>query len=343
MNIRPRTVLTGALSFVPGVMPLYRRFAFHAQPVPPDIAYGIGLQSLPSAHANGLTCVPGSVVELGPGSSLGAGMAALICGAERYVGLDVVPFVPMNTVLPTFERLVELFKARVTLNPDGFPCYPGALEASGWPTILPREHLASLLDDRRIEELRRDIQAFVVTGSSERLSYLAPWSMDGVAQGSADFVFSHTVLQHVNSVPEVWRQISAMLRPGGMTVHQIHFHNHGTSQVWNGHWAYPEWVWRLALGRKQFLINREPISSHLDAAARAGLDVLQVSTLEEHDGIGRVALAPRWRHLSDADLSTRHAFVIARASAPQPARISSSSVSEEFSDLRVRALRTARS
>lgn len=295
-------------------MPLYRRFAFRPHPAPAKTGFGIWLKHLSAAHANGLVCVPASVVEVGPGLSLGAGMAALICGAERYLALDVLPFVPMDTVVPMFDQLVEMFHARVTLNPQGFPYHRGALDASGWPTILPREYLEPLLDARRIAELRRDIQAFVDTGFSERIAYLAPWSMDAITPRSAEFVFSHTVLQHVNSVPEVWQQIGAMLRPGGMTTHQIHFYNHGTSAVWNGHWAYPEWLWRVALGRKEFLINREPMSSHLDAARGAGLDIVQTSMLREDVGVPRAHLAPRWRHLSNADLTTRHAFLIARAS-----------------------------
>ncbi|TXH37761.1 MAG: hypothetical protein E6Q92_10305 [Burkholderiaceae bacterium] len=276
MNIRPRTILTGALSFVPGVMPLYRRFVFRPHSAPAETSYGIWLKHLSAAHASGLVGVPASVVELGPGLSLGAGMAALICGVERYVALDVLPFAQMEEVLPTFDRLVELFKARAALNPQGFPYYPGALDTSGWPSILPHEHLEPLLRERRIAELRKEVEAFVGGGSSKRIAYQAPWGMDAATARSADFVFSHTVLQHVRSVPEVWGQIAEMLRPGGISTHQIHFYNHGTSPVWNGHWAYPEWLWRLALGRKEFLINREPISSHLDAARAAGLGSVDI-------------------------------------------------------------------
>ena len=111
----------------------------------------------------------------------------------------------------------------------------------------------------------------------------------------------------------MWNQVAAMLRPGAFTTHQIHFYNHGTSPTWNGHWAYPEWLWRVALGRKDFLINREPLSSHLDAARRAGLTVLDCSTREEQGGIPRADLAPRWRRLTDEDLATRHAFITASA------------------------------
>ena len=44
------------------------------------------------AHRSGLSTQPEVVAELGPGDSLGIGMAALLTGAEVYYAFDVVEY-----------------------------------------------------------------------------------------------------------------------------------------------------------------------------------------------------------------------------------------------------------
>jgi hypothetical protein len=45
--------------------------------------------------------------ELGPGDSIGAGLAALLSGADRYVGLDVMPFLARADLEKIFDELVQ--------------------------------------------------------------------------------------------------------------------------------------------------------------------------------------------------------------------------------------------
>ena len=260
---------------------------------------------------------PRIVAELGPGLSLGVGLAALICGAERYVALDIVRFAPMASVLPIFERLLGLFTARAKPeNAHGFPPYDTLLDASGFPSeILPDARVAALLAPARIEALRRDVQGFVASGGkpSRRLHYAAPWRLaDTPHRGEVDFLLSHTVLQHVGDIHAEWQNIGGMLRSGGVCSHQINFDSHGTATAWNGHWTYPDALWRIALGRKSFLINREPLSRQLAAARAAGLTPALV--LQRHDagGVSRAALSRPWQGLIHDDLHTRGAFVVAR-------------------------------
>jgi SAM-dependent methyltransferase len=317
MSIRLRTVVTGALSYVPGAMPLYRRFAFRPNPAPAALSYGIWLKHLALSQACRAQAVPRIVAELGPGLSLGAGLAALICGAQRYIALDAVRFAPMAQVLPIFERLVELFMRRVRPeNANGFPSYESLLDGAGFPAqVLPEAHMKIMLAPERIAKLRQDVQTFVDSGGqpSAHITYLAPWQLTQVPQrGEIDFLFSHTVLQHVLSPAVVWQDIGELLCPGGVCSHQISFDSQGTSAIWNGHWAYPEALWRIALGRKAFLINREPLSRHLSAAQRSGLTPVAAMRLQDDTGIRRAALAGKWRDLDDHDLTTRGALLVAR-------------------------------
>lgn len=98
-----------------------------------------------------MPAVPETVVELGPGLSLGAGLAALLCGAQRYIAIDVVRYVRMQTVLPVFDSVVDLLRRRWKLNPRGFPFFEGALDDSGWPIGLDDDYIARMLDEQRIE------------------------------------------------------------------------------------------------------------------------------------------------------------------------------------------------
>jgi hypothetical protein len=62
------------------------------------------------ASNNGLNTYPKVVAELGPGDSLGIGLAALVSGAEKYFALDVVEYTNIERNLKIFDELVTLFK-----------------------------------------------------------------------------------------------------------------------------------------------------------------------------------------------------------------------------------------
>ena len=57
----------------------------------------------------------GTVVELGPGDSLGTGLAALLSGAYRYIAVDVVRHANSQQNMKVFEELVSLFANRAPI------------------------------------------------------------------------------------------------------------------------------------------------------------------------------------------------------------------------------------
>lgn len=80
--------------------------------------YSVWLRHLVKAKENDLIdSPPPTVLELGPGSSLGAGLAALLSGTTRLYSFDAVHAAKMSIVLKVFDELVGLFRDRESI-PD---------------------------------------------------------------------------------------------------------------------------------------------------------------------------------------------------------------------------------
>jgi hypothetical protein len=78
--------------------------------------YSVWLRHLVMARRAGLRPSLDVVAELGPGDSIGTGLAALLSGAGKHVGLDVVPFASNAQNVRIFEELVALFKTRADIH-----------------------------------------------------------------------------------------------------------------------------------------------------------------------------------------------------------------------------------
>ena len=132
-------------------------------------------------------------------------------------------------------------------------------------------------------------------------------------RGTLDLVFSQAVLEHVDGLPEVYRAMYAWLKPGGYMSHQIDFKCHGLSGEWNGYRGYPEPLWKLVLGSRPFLLNRQPWSTHARLLEENGFELVCVMRQHIRDrGLRRDQLASRWRDISEDDLTCSGAFVQAR-------------------------------
>jgi len=263
--------------------------------------YAVWMHHLVKARDNGLPTAPASVAEIGPGASLGVGIAALLTGADRYVAFDVVrePVAPAN--LRLFDELEHLLQERAVI-PGGmeFPELRPRLSTLAFPDdILGEERLTRALDPVRTATLRQMVQ-------EDRVEYVAPWwHAESINSASIDLVVSQAVMEHVEALPATYAAMFKWVKPGGFISHQIDLRSHGTSRKWNGHWAYPRWLWSVQDG----IINRQPVSAHLTAIRDAGFSVVAVEREAGPAGIGRGALAPEWRGLSDDDLYCQGAFV----------------------------------
>jgi hypothetical protein len=275
--------------------------------------YSIWMRHLVMTHESGLPTRPDVVAELGPGKSLGVGCAALLSGANRYFALDVRQHASNQRNLDVFDELVRLFTRREAI-PDQteFPSAKPLLESYEFPAhILTDERLEQALGKDRVASLRRSLSCL---GSGRmqdsQIAYISPWyDSDVIEESSVDSVFSQAVLEHVGDLSGTYKALRSWLKPGGVMSHEIDFKSHRTARKWNGHWTYSDLLWKLVVGRRSYLLNREPYSVHIKLLDRLGFRVVCKLKSKSESGISRSQLAPRFRHLSDDDLTTSDAFI----------------------------------
>ena len=255
-----------------------------------------------------LSAPPRVVVEIGPGSSLGAGLAALLSGASKYCGLDVVEHATTENNLSVFNDLVELFRRKAAI-PDGdeFHRMKGWLQTHAFPEgALGADGPRDALRPERVKRLRQT----VADGGAE-ISYIVPWSDSAIEEESADFVFSQDTMEHVEDLPAAYKAMSRFLKVGGAVSHLINFDSHEITPEWNGHWTFGDFRWKFYRGRRLYLLNREPLSTHVALLRENGFEITRRTRLEGRGGrsVPRSALARRFRRMPQDDFTCERAFI----------------------------------
>jgi SAM-dependent methyltransferase len=325
--ISAKRLLFNAATFIPGVArlaPVQRVFNRHAIGThgtnEARYCYSVWLRHLLNAAANGLDTDPKAAAELGPGDSIGIGIASILTGVERYYAFDVVAHANTARNLEIFDGLLQLFAARVDI-PDAqeYPRVGPALSDYRFPSkLLTPERMAAALEPRRLARVRESIQH--MDSADSMIQYRAPWSTDAaVERNSLDLVFSQATLEHVDGLPEVYRAMYSWLKPGGYMSHQIDFKCHNSAREWNGHWTYSDFMWKLVRGKDVWLINRLPYSMHVKLMKSSGFRIVAEQIVSRESRITRSQLAPKFRLISEQDLSTADAFVQAVKPPPDSA------------------------
>jgi hypothetical protein len=253
------------------------------------------------------------VAELGPGDSLGIGLAAILCGADRYIALDAKPHANTERNLSVFDELARLFHDRIPIPDDNeWPRVQPKLSGYAFPThILTPDRLDECLAESRLRHIRNAIAG---ARGPVSVAYRAPWSAPSVIEPACvDFIISQAVLEHVEDLETTYGAMRSWMKPGASMSHSIDFWCHGLTWAWNGHWTIGDLTWRVVRGARGYLINRQPLSTHLDLLAKNGFEPVHVERRREETSPG-FRLAKRFRTLSAEDLSTRGAFI--QASVP---------------------------
>ena len=181
--------------------------------------------------------------------------------------------------------------------------------------MLGDQELAAALADERLARIRDSVRHQSRPGSM--IDYRTRWFDDrAIERESVDMLLSQAVLEHVDDLAGSYRAMRLWIKPGGLMSHQIDFRCHNTARVWNGHWRYSDFVWRLIRGRRSYLLNREPYSTHLRLLEENGFHVVGGATTRSDSQIVRAQIAPRFRDMTDQDLIISSALIQA---VPAPA------------------------
>ncbi|MDQ6833450.1 MAG: class I SAM-dependent methyltransferase [Chloroflexota bacterium] len=314
MTVRLRPLLVGTATYLPGLRHLTARRTGGTASA--RYCYSVWLRHLVMAHTNGIDTRFDTVAELGPGDSLGMGIAALLSGAQRYRALDVVRYAERASNIAILDELVEFFRSRAPIpGEDEFPLVKPLLPSYDFPHhILTDERLAVALDPQRLASLRDALHALDEPDTETPcISYVVPWNgAGGIKRASVDFIFSQAVLQYPPDLDMTYRAMDRWLKPGGAMSHDIDFKCHGTTREWSGHWTCSDNAWSLVNGRRRDALNRAPHSAHIGLIRDLGCEIVCDQWTELPVAITRAQLAPHFRHLTDDDLAISSAFIQAR-------------------------------
>jgi hypothetical protein len=311
-ELRLAPVARGLLTYFPALNDLVPQKNSVGHTDSARYCYNLWLRHLTLLGAHGMSSIPRAVAELGPGESIGVGLCALLSGANRYAGLDVAAFSNPERNQRILNELIPLFQERAGYSDKGWPDISPYLDARSFPNhLLSEEALRAALQFHRLAQIRNAISEPSV-GNPIVAEYCAPWSDPRVVEeNSVDLIISHSVLEHVVDLPGTYRALYQWLKPGGWMSHQIDLKSHGVTRRWNGFRACSERMWSVAVGRRPYMINRQPASAHLRLMQEAGFRLVTHQKFTRLDGIGRDELAPRWSDISDEDLNCSGVYVIA--------------------------------
>ncbi|HQR44455.1 MAG TPA: methyltransferase domain-containing protein [Thermoanaerobaculia bacterium] len=185
-------------------------------------AHRVFAETAALARRHGLSA-PKSVLEIGPGANLGSLFAFAASGVQELAGLDVVAAPPPP---PEFYETLRDFLMAV----DGTTWWrtwavrePGRVD---FPPVSSFPSAADLLARIR----------YVAGVSSETLPF---------EDGRFDLVYSVAALEHVPDPAGTLAEMRRVLRPGGLTVHEIDLKHHGSADPLKFlEWTDEEWARR---------------------------------------------------------------------------------------------------
>jgi hypothetical protein len=304
----------GVATYVPLAYSLFGQKRMMTAGITAKYCYEVWLKHALLVDEISQTGIPNVVAELGPGDTIGIGIAALLSGSSKYIGVDVRRFLDVDACAGIADELVILFRCRRPYPHNGWAEVRHLLDEQSYPSrLLTPSRLASALSDNRVELILSEVKGALAGSGSSMISYVAPMSDPSViADNSIDLLTSQSVLEHVVNLRETLRNVFRWLKPGALTSHQLDLTSHNIVSGWDGHRSFSDGAWKLVVGKRPFMINRLPYSSIVSTFEECGFEILRADRMQMQPTVSRDEIARSWQESSDEDLQTFGGYVIAR-------------------------------
>ena len=312
MTDADRSTLPLVLGGVKSYLRLGRRYSMAGSPVDAKYAYAVWMRHVQRLAALGVNGPLNDVVEIGPGNSAATGICAILSGARSYTGLEVLDHLAADQVVRLLRETTTLFASHASIpGVDHFP----KMRPVPVSLAFPAAALSRLFghDERatdRQELLRQDVDLIATGGRrGQLLRFHCPWSPASIAAASVDLIFSQAVLQEIphddtnSRLQQTFHANFSWLRPGGVASHQIDLGMYGF-EPWNVHWSWSDFRWTLIRGRRENFPNREPLSTYVTLARRAGFTIV-AAQVDEETGVPARELQPRFAALPELERRAR--------------------------------------
>jgi SAM-dependent methyltransferase len=217
--------------------------------------YNFGIYNFYSAlwREHGKGAREPSILEIGPGANLGQGMLFVATGARKYTGLDLYKDPELQnrySYLAAYELLALAKPGKIRL------------KAAEIFTVKGEE----------------------VVFNPGRMQYLSPrQSYDiGLPDGSIDYVYSHSVFEHISDPDRTNVAIFKVLRKGGVSAHHFDMRDHSdfSRPLEFLKVDEPAWKARFTEANAYLYTNRRRLSDFVRSIEAAGFKLVRVERKE---------------------------------------------------------------
>jgi hypothetical protein len=215
-----------------------------------------------------------SVAEIGPGDSLGIGLASIYTGVNNYYAFDVIEHANILGNKKISSELVTYF-----VNNKEIPNTDKQINTH--PKLDNYDFPASRLNfNKEFYEERATKIMKALEGNEDSdvsIKYIVPWLGNSNHQiRDLDLIISQAVMEHVSDIEFAYNEMYKWLKKGGVISHQIDFKTHEMTKEWNGHWFIGKRIWEILSHGRKYPMNRLPLSAHIKMIEKAGFTIKNI-------------------------------------------------------------------
>lgn len=315
MIINKRCLVRSSLSIIPGFLDRIKNRKLKVNPLTAQYCYSVWFRHLKLLKDSGLKSFPNVVAEIGPGSSIGVGIAALLSGVKKYYAFDMIKHIDIKRNKEILNGLKVMFLNSYDIPDENiFPTLkPFLNNYKLTPELIYNKEDIEVRFNELVSYFKKDnIQDSTFT-NTDIVNYIVPWLNVGSEEISPiDLILSQAVMEHVIELKESYEKMYELLKVGGFMSHQIDFTSHELSNIWYGHRMYSDRMHRFLMQGRSYPINREIYVYHKKILIETGFKIIKEIPYQLQLNHDIESFNKKFQSYSKDDLSIAGMFVICR-------------------------------